>query len=95
VATTFEVQATTTWGQNVFVVGSLPAVGSWDPARAVPLSSAAYPVWRGTVALPPSTSYQYKYIKKNPDGTVTWESDPDRSASTPAGGTSTRTDTWR
>jgi alpha-amylase len=95
IQTTFDVQATTTWGQNVFVVGSLPALGSWDPARAVPLSSAAYPAWRGTVALPPSTGYQYKYVKKTADGTVTWESDPNRAATTPATGTATRTDTWR
>lgn len=95
IATTFNVTATTAWGQNVYVVGSIPALGSWDPARAVALSSAAYPTWSGTIALPPSTTYQYKYVKKNADGTITWESDPNRSASTPSSGTSTRTDTWR
>ncbi|MEO3813151.1 carbohydrate-binding module family 20 domain-containing protein [Sphaerisporangium sp. B11E5] len=95
ISTSFNVDATTFWGQNVFVVGNVPELGSWSPAAAVPLSSATYPVWRGTVGLPPGTAIQYKYIKKNPDGSVTWESDPNRSFTTPATGTATRNDTWR
>ncbi|MGV9601805.1 carbohydrate-binding module family 20 domain-containing protein [Streptosporangium sandarakinum] len=95
VATTFAVNATTYWGQNVFVVGDVPELGGWNPANAVALSSAAYPVWRGTVGLPAGRTISYKYIKKNPDGSVTWESDPDRSFTTPSGGPVTRNETWR
>ncbi|MGW4638518.1 carbohydrate-binding module family 20 domain-containing protein [Sphaerisporangium sp. NPDC004334] len=95
VATSFNANVTTTWGQNVFVVGDLAELGAWNPAGAVALSSASYPVWRATVALPAGTAVQYKYIKKNPDGSVTWESDPNRSFTTPASGTATRDDTWR
>jgi alpha-amylase len=96
VATTFEANATTAWGQNVFVVGSTAALGNWDPANAVALSSASYPVWRGTVTLPPSTAVQYKYLKKN-GSQVIWESDPNRTRSTPASGTCSATwaDSWR
>ena len=36
--------------------GNVPALGSWDPAKAVPLSSAGYPTWSGTVTLPAGTS---------------------------------------
>jgi alpha-amylase len=95
VQVTFNSTTTTTWGQNVFVVGSVPALGGWDPAAAVPLSSAAYPVWRATVALPASATFSYKYLKKNPDGSVIWESDPNRSASTGTGSTLTINDSWR
>ncbi len=95
VSVTFDENATTSWGQNVFVVGSVPALGSWDPAKSVPLSSASYPVWSGTVSLPANTAVQYKYIKKNPDGSVTWESDPNRSYTTGASGSVTLNDTWR
>ncbi|GAA3137007.1 carbohydrate-binding module family 20 domain-containing protein [Planomonospora alba] len=95
VAASFGVNATTSWGQNVFVVGDVPELGSWNPANAVALSSAAYPVWRATVNLPAGRTISYKYIKKNPDGSVTWESDPNRSFTTPSGGTVTRDDTWR
>jgi alpha-amylase len=95
VATTFNANVTTTWGQNVFVVGNVAALGAWNPANAVPLSSASYPVWRGTVNLPGGTAISYKYIKKNSNGSVTWESDPNRSFTTPSGGTATRNDSWR
>ncbi|WP_416904892.1 carbohydrate-binding module family 20 domain-containing protein [Micromonospora echinospora] len=45
--------------------------------------------------LPPNTAVEYKYLKKNADGTVTWEGGGNRSFSTSSGGTVTRTDTWR
>ncbi|MFI2710692.1 carbohydrate-binding module family 20 domain-containing protein [Micromonospora sp. NPDC018662] len=95
VATSFAVTATTAYGQNVFVVGNVAALGGWNPANAVALSPATYPVWRATVDLPPNTAVEYKYVKKNPDGSVTWESGANRSFTTPAGGTRAATDTWR
>jgi alpha-amylase len=96
VATTFAVNTTTVWGENVFVVGNTAALGNWNPAGAVALSSASYPVWRGTVALPPSAAVQYKYVKKN-GSQVIWESDPNRTRTTAAAGTcsATWTDSWR
>ncbi|WKU06264.1 carbohydrate-binding module family 20 domain-containing protein [Micromonospora sp. HUAS LYJ1] len=91
----FTVNATTSYGQNVYVVGSVAALGSWNPANAVALSSAAYPLWRATVALPANTSFEYKYLKKNPDGTVTWESGGNRSATVGSTGSWSANDTWR
>jgi alpha-amylase len=92
----FEENATTTWGQNVFVTGNTAALGNWDPANAVPLSSAAYPVWKATVSLPAGTSIQYKYVKKE-GSTVIWESDPNRTRSTPTVSpcSATWSDSWR
>jgi len=95
VAVTFHENATTVFGQNVFLVGSIPALGNWNTANAVPLSSATYPIWSATVSLPANTSFQYKYIKKNPDGSIIWESDPNRSDTTGSGGSATVQDTWR
>jgi alpha-amylase len=83
IAVTFEVNATTFFGQNVFVTGSIAALSSWNTGSAIALSSAAYPIWRGTVNIAPSTSFEYKFIKK--DGSnVTWESGTNRSYSTPS-----------
>lgn len=95
VQVTFNEYATTSYGQNVFVVGSIPALGSWSPDAAVALSSAGYPTWSATVPLPANTAFQYKYLKKNPDGSVTWESDPNRSYTTGSGGATTINDSWR
>jgi alpha-amylase len=94
IAATFEVNATTVWGQNVFVVGSIPALANWNTGTAVALSSA-YPVWRATVNLPANTAFEYKYIKKQ-GSAVIWESDPNRGRTTPTSPcTVTYTDTWR
>ncbi|WP_304438281.1 carbohydrate-binding module family 20 domain-containing protein, partial [Cellulomonas sp. B6] len=90
----FGVTATTVWGQDLYVVGDHAGLGGWDPARAVPLSAATYPVWRATLTLPPGTAVQYKYVRKQ-GSTVTWESGANRTLTVPAGGTLTTTDTWR
>ncbi|MGI5241504.1 carbohydrate-binding module family 20 domain-containing protein [Dactylosporangium sp. CA-139066] len=93
-AVTFNENATTTFGQNVFLVGSIPALGSWNTGSAIALSSAGYPVWSATVTLPANTAVEYKFIKKNPDGSVIWESGANRTLNT---GTSAQTvnTTWK
>ena len=93
VAETFNENKTTVLGQNVYLVGSLPALGNWAPASAIPLSSAGYPVWSGTVSLPSDTAFEYKYIVKDGSGNVTWESGSNHSAST-GSGAGTLNDTW-
>ncbi|MDR7278484.1 carbohydrate-binding module family 20 domain-containing protein [Catenuloplanes atrovinosus] len=95
VAVTFNANVTTTWGTSVFVTGNVPALGGWNPAAAVPLSSAGYPVWSATVTLPANTAIEYKYIKKDGAGTVTWESGGNRAFTTGAGGTTARNDAWK
>lgn len=92
---TFKVNATTDPGTNLYVVGSIPALGSWDPNNAIPLSSAAYPVWAKTAIVPKGTSFTYKYVRKNASGVVTWESGSDRSFTTGTGTGYQTADTWR
>jgi hypothetical protein len=77
-------------GQNVYVVGDIPELGSWDPNAAVPLSGMfgcndvtcspklfAYS-WQGTVKIALGTTFHFKFIIKNPDGSVIWQSGPNR-----------------
>jgi chitodextrinase len=92
---TFTVTASTAVGQNVYVLGNVAALGAWSPAAAVALSPANYPAWSGAVGLPGSTAIEYKYIKKDGNGNVTWESGSNRLFTTPASGSATRTDTWK
>src|SRR6185312_5877725 len=75
----FTDNATTVYGQNVFVVGSVPGLGNWNTADAITLSSAGYPNGSGSVPLPANTAVQYKYIKKDASGTVIWEGGSNRS----------------
>ncbi|KAK4150222.1 Glucoamylase [Chaetomidium leptoderma] len=87
VAVTFKQKATTAWGQTVKIVGSIPELGNWNPSAAPTLSSAEYtssnPVWRSTITLPAGTKFEYKFVRVASDGTVTWESDPNRSYTVP------------
>ncbi|KAG8759588.1 hypothetical protein FRC11_001789 [Ceratobasidium sp. 423] len=94
VAVTFTETATTVWGENIYITGSVDALANWSPDNALLLSSANYPSWSITVNLPAGTTIEYKYIRKY-NGAVTWESDPNRSITTPSSGTYTENDTWR
>jgi alpha-amylase len=91
----FGVNATTRLGQNIFVVGSSAELGSWDPAKAVALSSSTYPVWRSAVTLRAGSSVEYKYVRKEANGAVTWESGANRTVTVPGNGVLTVTDAWR
>ncbi|KIP11288.1 carbohydrate-binding module family 20 protein [Phlebiopsis gigantea 11061_1 CR5-6] len=95
VTVSFSESATTSFGENIFLVGSLNQLGAWNPSSAIPLSSASYPTWTLQLQLPPSTTFTYKFIRKETNGSVTWESDPNRSATTSASGTVTLSTSWR
>ncbi|KDR82588.1 hypothetical protein GALMADRAFT_134180 [Galerina marginata CBS 339.88] len=94
VQVTFDVVATTVFGENIFLTGSIDALQNWSPDNALALSAANYPTWSITVTLPANTNFEYKYIRKF-NGAITWESDPNNSQSTPATGSSTINDNWR
>jgi len=95
VAVTFIEDATTVFGENIFLAGSISQLGTWAPASAVALSSANYPNWAVTVNLPANTVFQYKFIRLEANGTVVWESDPNRQSTVAASGTQSISSTWR
>ncbi|MEV6482793.1 carbohydrate-binding module family 20 domain-containing protein [Streptomyces sp. NPDC051576] len=92
---TFNESATTDLGTNVYVVGSIASLGSWNTSDAIPLSSASYPTWSRLVIVPKSTAFTYKYIKKDSSGSVTWESGTNRSYTTGTSSGYTASDTWK
>ncbi|KAE8149099.1 Six-hairpin glycosidase-like protein [Aspergillus avenaceus] len=81
VSVTFEVKATTAYGENIKIVGSVSQLGNWNTGSAIALSADRYtannPLWTVTVNLPAGSSFEYKYIRVQ-GGSVTWESDPNR-----------------
>ncbi|KIY70325.1 carbohydrate-binding module family 20 protein [Cylindrobasidium torrendii FP15055 ss-10] len=96
VAVTFEETATTSLGENIYLVGSTSQLGSWAPASAIALSSADYPVWSVTLNIAAGTTFEYKFIRKESDGTYQWESDPNRSATVSSSDdTQTLTSSWK
>ncbi|MEU0085337.1 carbohydrate-binding module family 20 domain-containing protein [Streptomyces sp. NPDC006274] len=91
----FAVNATTAVGQNIHVTGNRTELGNWSPGNALKLDPASYPVWKLDVNLPGGTSFEYKYIRKDGSGNVTWESGANRTATVPSSGKVTLNDTWR
>ncbi|MFI6577314.1 carbohydrate-binding module family 20 domain-containing protein [Nocardiopsis sp. NPDC050513] len=100
VAAEFHVQAETYLGQEVYLVGSLPELGSWDPANGVRLSTdeGSYPWWTGSTGLPVGTEFEYKYVKTDGAGNVEWEVGGNRVATgddSGGGCTQVFTEYWR
>ncbi|MGW1103799.1 carbohydrate-binding module family 20 domain-containing protein [Streptomyces sp. NPDC002540] len=92
----FGVNATTQLGQNIYVTGNQPALGNWNTGSALKLDPATYPVWKLDVDMPAGTSFEYKYLRKDASGNVTWESGANRTATVPSSGRATLTgDVWR
>ncbi|KAJ5129144.1 uncharacterized protein N7515_005183 [Penicillium bovifimosum] len=102
VAVTFDVIATTVFGENVKLTGSISQLGAWDTTKAIALSASSYTtsnhLWFVTVTLPAGSTFTYKYIRVKSDGTVQWESDPNLLYTVPTTcGTTAATlsDIWR
>ncbi|RKF81064.1 Glucoamylase [Golovinomyces cichoracearum] len=101
VSVTFNVLATTSYGDTIKILGSDSSLGNWDLENAISMSaseySSNYPIWRVTVLVNPGTSLMYKYVNFKSDGTVYWESGNDRTLDIPKScesGFST-TEIWR
>lgn len=102
VAVTFDVIASTAWGENIKLTGSINGLGNWDTSNAVALSAEKYVdsnhFWYTTVNMPTGASFEYKYIRVDSAGTIKWESDPNRSYTVPAACATTAvtvSDTWK
>jgi glucoamylase len=60
----------------MYVTGNTTALGDWNTNLGLPLDPGSYPVWKNSLNLAASSSFQYKYYRKNSDGSVTWECYP-------------------
>ncbi|KAI1752466.1 alpha-amylase [Xylaria castorea] len=100
VPVTFDEIVTTSVGQTIKIVGSVPELGNWATGNAITLDASQYTssnhLWQTTINIAPGSVVQYKYINVASNGAITWESDPNRSFTVPTTcGAVTRSDTWR
>ncbi|MGN0352323.1 MAG: alpha-amylase family glycosyl hydrolase [Roseburia sp.] len=93
--------AETAYGTNVYLVGSVPELGSWDTSKAIgsffnsTSSIASYPTWFYDVSVPAGTTIEYKFVKIDGSGNVTWESGSNHVVTTPSEGTATVQVNWQ
>ncbi|KAF7198311.1 Glucoamylase I, partial [Pseudocercospora fuligena] len=68
--------------QNAAGSGSISQLGSWSTANALTLSASNYttdnPVWYITVSIPAGTYFEYKYLRQESNGALTWEDGSNR-----------------
>jgi hypothetical protein len=76
-------------------VGSGPLLSNWTPESGIKMSPANYPIWAVTVSLPASTTFEYKFIRRDSSGQVVWESGGNRAVTTPPSGEVVLTDSFR
>ncbi len=61
-------------GEQILLTGSCPALGGWDPAKALPMQVTQGILWYinlQTADLP--ESFEYKFLLKQRDGSIVWE----------------------
>lgn len=91
--------ATTNLGTDVYIVGNVSELGNWNPDEAIgPMFNQVvyeYPTWYYDISVPAGERIEYKFIKKDGNGNVVWESGPNHSYTTPATGTDTIMVNWR
>jgi len=79
-------------GDTLLWVGASPALGAWDPARAVPVDAEGH----ATIQAPISSVLASKLVIRHPDGSLTWEQGEDRYVFvTPGNGPLAVTAGWR
>jgi len=106
VPVTFHVYDNATfYGQNVYIVGSLPQLGDWNPGQAIgPMNSDTWPTWSETIDLPAGTTFQYKYVEEpgnqsitgstNGMNSVTWSGGNNFEYVVPPSGAGSVSDSW-
>lgn len=62
----FSVNATTNFGQNIFLTGNVPQLGDWAP-NYLPLFTPFYPIWEAIVDVAAGSVLDYKYVYENND----------------------------
>lgn len=61
VQVTFNVNASTTFGENVYMTGNLSSIGNWAPGYA-PMVPINYPIWSYQIQAEPNSVINYKYV---------------------------------
>jgi glucoamylase len=64
----FEVNATTYYGENIYLLGNITDLGAWDLANAELMNPGNYsstrPLWYGRVFLPAGQAISYVYVRQ-------------------------------
>lgn len=81
----FHVDVETQPGEMIHVTGDLPELGDWDPKNGSEgFMNPNYPEWFLPVSVPKDTTFEFKFVKIDEDGNVTWEGGNNRTFTSPS-----------
>ena len=75
---TFHLKYDSHWGERLFLVGNVDALGRWDPEEALQMCYIDNGYWSVEVELSGTEAIEYKYIVQE-DGQIRWETRSNRS----------------
>jgi glucoamylase len=68
VSINFNVNATTYFGENIYLIGNITDLGAWDINNAQPMNPGRYsstrPLWYGDIPLPAGQVVSYQYVRQ-------------------------------
>jgi glycosidase len=87
-------------GDEIYLTGNTVELGNWatTPATAIGAmltTAGTYPNWWLTVSVPAGKTLQYKFIRIQANGSVTWENGANHSYSVPASGVGSVNASWQ
>lgn len=74
----FNIHYKTNWGENLFICGSHPALGSWNTEKALNMHYAGGELWQYELELSAENTIEYKYFYRDSQGQVFWEGGENR-----------------
>ena len=69
----FKIDYQTVWGEMLYVAGSSPEFGDWDPSRAIEMKNTYPGEWEVEYKGHYKQGLEYKYLLKNSEGNFIWE----------------------
>lgn len=70
----FNVNASTYFGENILILGSVASLGENEVGNAAPLNANNYPIWNAVIDLPTHTTVTYQYVRAESGGSYIYES---------------------
>ncbi|KAL6619144.1 hypothetical protein ACP70R_034283 [Stipagrostis hirtigluma subsp. patula] len=67
------------FGQSFHLVGDVPALGVWDPSKAVAMEWSDGHTWIVEKDLPANAQIEFKFLLRDSSGKFHWQSGPNRS----------------
>ncbi|KAJ7964168.1 Phosphoglucan, water dikinase, chloroplastic-like protein [Quillaja saponaria] len=74
----FQLQKECWFGEQFFVVGNDPAIGLWNPTRAIPLNWSEGDIWSVELDIPAGLQIEFKFILRQSSGKILWQPGPNR-----------------